>query len=77
MFRWNDDFWRKHNQEFAKGKEDFIARVSGLVALSVSKSLVVSSRSGRSVHLGASDYSQGFVSKISIWVVPPVCLGSR
>lgn len=24
--RWNDDFWRKHNQEFAKGKEDFIAR---------------------------------------------------
>ena len=31
MFRWNNEFWRKHNQEFSKGKEDFVAKVSGLV----------------------------------------------
>ena len=26
--RWNDEFWRRHNRAFARGKEDFVAKVS-------------------------------------------------
>lgn len=25
--RWNDKFWRRHNRAFARGKEDFVAKV--------------------------------------------------